>query len=363
MKIMKKIRLRHIVLAAANAAVLAAALILTIMGGSLAKSQRYNYAADRWTQGRGGFTQMSCFFADDSGFIRDNVISVRAALLDSLSAAAVYPEDGKTLCPDAYSAPAGRFQVDCGRMSPAQADVTAVGGEFFLFRSFDLLSGNYISGSDIMKDGAVIDRTLAFKLFGSENIAGMSVYINGVQFRVAGVIGDPRTKYERECAGDYPKMYISYEMAEKLTDSGGQFRRVSCYEVMIPDPVENFGYNAADKIFSSYADKVIMVNNTDRFSSSVRVKAAAKLSRSGVRNEAVRLPYWENASRIVEHKLSVMYTVRLGLLAVPALTAVWLIVKAYKWLRCKAKSAFRFVSDRIYSLRCRLAAFMRREKN
>ncbi|MBR4627384.1 MAG: ABC transporter permease [Ruminococcus sp.] len=351
---MKKIKIRHIVLAAANVAVLTAALILTLIGDSLARSQRYNYAADRWTQGRGGCTQVSCFFADDSGFIRDNVISVRLALLSSLEAAAVYPEDGKTLCPDAYSSPVGRFQVNCDRMSSAPADITAVGGEFFLFRSFDLLSGNYISDKDIMQDGAVIDRALAFRLYGSENIAGMSIYVNNVKLRVAGVVDDPRTKYERECAGDYPKMYIPYEMAEKLTDTGEQFRRVSCYEVIVPDPVENFGYNAVEKLFSSYGDNAMIVNNTDRFSSSVRVKAAKDLSRSGVRNEAVKLPFWENASRIVEHKLSVMYSVRRVILAVPALTAVWLVVKAYKWLRRKSKSAFRFASDKIYALRCRI---------
>jgi len=345
-----KVRLRHIIIAAVNAVTLAAALILTIAGNSLAKSQRYNYAADRWTQGKGGCTQVSCFFSDDSGFTKDTVGSVQMSLKNALNTAAVVQEQGKMLCPDAYSAPLGRYQVTCDRTGCSQADVTAVGGEFFLFRSFDLLSGNFISGRDIMKDGAVIDRTLAFSLYGSENVAGMNIYINNLSFRISGVIDDPRTKYERECAGDYPKAYISYDMASKLTDSGEQFRRVNCYEVIVPDPVENFGFNAADKIFSSYDDNVIIVNNTDRFSSSVRVKAAKKLSRSGVRNEAIRLPYWENASRIVEHKLSVMYGIRRGLLAVPLVTAFCAIVKTYRWLRRKA--VFNSLSDKVYALQC-----------
>ena len=355
----KKVRLRHIIIVAVNAAALAAAIVLTAAGNSLAKSQRYNYAADRWTQENGGCTQVSCFFSDDSGFTKDNVVSVQMSLKNSLDSAAVFQEQGKKLCPDAYSAPVGRYQFTCDRTGYSQADVTAVGGEFFLFRSFDLLSGNYISDSDLMKDGAVIDRTLAFNLYGSDKVAGMNIYINNVRFKIAGVIDDPRTEYESECAGDYPKAYISYDMAAKLTDSGEQFRKVNCYEVIVPDPVENFGYNAVDKIFSSYGDNAIVVNNSERFSASVRVKAAKKLSRSGVRDSAIRLPYWENASRIVEHKLSVMYSIRMGTLIVPSLTALWLIVKAYIWLRKKGKLLTRFFSDKVYALRCRIAAFRR----
>lgn len=355
----KKVRLRHIIIAAVNTAALAAALVLTAVGNSLAKSQRYNYAADRWTQGNGGCTQVSCFFSDDSGFTKDNVVTVKMSLKNSLDSAAVFQEQGKTLCPDAYSAPVGRCQFTCDRTGYSQADVTAVGGEFFLFRSFDLLSGNYISDSDLMKDGAVIDRTLAFNLYGSDNVAGMHIYIGSVSFRIAGVIDDPRTEYERECAGDYPKAYISYDMASRLTDSGEQFRKVSCYEVIVPDPVENFGYNAVDKIFSGYGDNTIIVNNTERFFASVRVKAAKELSRSGVRDSAIRLPYWENASRIVEHKLSVMYIIRTAVLAVPALTMLWLIVKAYIWLRKKRKQLTRIIADKVYALRCRIAAFRR----
>ena len=357
----KKVRLRHIIIAAANAAAVAAVLVLTAVGNSIAKSQRYNYAADRWSQGDGGCTQVSCFFSEDSGFTMDNVMSVRAALINSLDSAAVYPESGKTLCPDAYSAPLGRFQVTCDRLGYAQADVTAAGGQFFLFRNFDLMSGSYISDSDLMKDSAVIDRTLAFKLYGSDNVAGMNIYINNVSFRIAGVIDDPRTKYERECAGDYPKAYILYDQAENLT--GGQFRNVSCYECIVPDPVEKFGYNAVKKYFGSdYDDKLVIVNNTDRFSSSVRVKAAKELSRSGVRKEAIRLPYWENASRIAEHKLSVMYSVRRALLAVPLMTLVWAIVRVYRWLRRKRKTAFGIIADKMYALRCRIAARKRKNK-
>lgn len=348
----RKIKTRFIILAAVNLAAIAAAAVLSLVGSSLAKSQRYNYAADRWTQGAGGCTQVSCFFSDDSGFVKDSIMSVRMSLLNSLESAAVVQKKGQTLCPAAYSAPVGRFQVTCDRPGSSQADVTAVGGEFFLFRSFDLLHGNYISDSDLMQDGAVIDRTLAFSLYGSDNIAGMNIYINNTSFRIAGVIDDPRTKYERECAGDYPKAYISYTKAAEL--SGGEpFSKVSCYEVIVPDPVENFGFSAVEKIFGNeYEGKVILVNNTKRFTTTVRAAELKSISRRGVRQEAISLPYWENASRIVEHKLTVIYSIRRGLLAIPLMTLLWAIVKTYRRLKSKRKNAFSSISDKVYTLQC-----------
>ncbi len=347
-----KIKIGLRILAAVNLAAIAAAAVLSLVGSSLAKSQRYNYAADRWTQGAGGCTQVSCFFSDNSGFVKDSIMSVRMSLLNSLESAAVVQKKGQTLCPDAYSAPLGRFQVTCDRIGNSQADVTAVGGEFFLFRSFDLLHGNYISDSDLMQDGAVIDRTLAFSLYGSDNIAGMNIYINNTSFRIAGVIDDPRTKYERECAGDYPKAYISYPKAAEL--SGGEpFSKVSCYEVIVPDPVENFGFSAVEKIFGNeYEGKVILVNNTKRFTSAVRTGELKNISRSDIRQEAISLPYWENASRIVEHKLTVIYSIRRALIAIPLMTLLWAIVRTYRWLRSKRKTVFSGISDKVYALMC-----------
>ena len=98
----RKIKTRFIILAAVNLAAIAAAAVLSLVGSSLAKSQRYNYAADRWTQGAGGCTQVSCFFSDDSGFVKDSIMSVRMSLLNSLESAAVVQKKGQTLCPAAF---------------------------------------------------------------------------------------------------------------------------------------------------------------------------------------------------------------------------------------------------------------------
>ena len=344
----KRIKAGHIVLAAVNLAAIIAVIILSVTGKSLARSQRYNYAAERWTQGEGSCTQVSCFFSEDSGFTRDNILPVRMSVRNTLKTATVMDER----FPDAYSAPVGKFGVTCDTACFSQADVTAAGGEFFLFRSFDLLKGSYFSDSDIMQDCAVIDRRLAFSLYGSDDVAGMNIYINNVTFKIAGVIDDPRTKYERECAGDYPKAYISYSKAAELSSSE-TFSKVTCYECIVPDPVEDFGFRTVADVFrDGYEEKLLIVNNTERFSASVRVKALKDLSNSGVRNDSVRLPYWENASRIVEHKLTVMYSIMRILLVVPIITALWGMIYVYKCLTAKRKAVFRIISDKVYALRC-----------
>ena len=72
--------------------------------------------------------------------MKDSIMSVRMSLLNSLESASVVQKKGQTLCPDAYSAPLGRFQVTCDRNASLQADVTAV-GDF----NIDVADGEFIS--------------------------------------------------------------------------------------------------------------------------------------------------------------------------------------------------------------------------
>ena len=63
-----------------------------------------------------------------------------------------------------------------------------VGGDFFSFHRMFLRSGNYIAESDLMHDRVVLDKELAWKLFGAIEVDGMELEINGKRFIVAGVV-------------------------------------------------------------------------------------------------------------------------------------------------------------------------------
>ena len=353
------IKKRYIAAAVVNAAVLAAMAVLTAVGSSMAKTQSSNMAARRWG-GDEDFTQMSCFFSEDAGFSTNNLSGVYGQMLAELKTASVEPEDGKKLIPQAYSTPLGKQLVTCDITGRSDADVTVAGGDFFLFHDFRLLNGSYFRSEDTMQDGAVIDKTLAWRLYGSTDIAGKNIYINNVKLYVSGVIDVPDSSAEEKCIGDLPKAYISYETAGKLSSpnispasgardamddfpmeddlspSAAKFTRITCYECILPEPVSSFAENTTEKIFSeAYRGKIDIVNNTERFEPKKRAKAFGKLYKSVIKDSAVCYPFWENASRIVEFRLSCIYGVRRLLMIIPVVTGLWLLVKGYLLFRRK----------------------------
>lgn len=337
-----KIKLPYAIIAGLNAVSLAGALILTAAGSSIARSQSYNRAAEKWDPD-GGSSQISCFFSDDSGFSTDGLGGLRAQIMNSLNA--VSSAGGELpAVPDAYSAAAGTADLRSDTLGRGDAELTAVGGDFFLFRDFTLLDGAYFSQSDLMQDGAVIERSLAWSLYGSDNVAGLNVYVNGVKFYISGVIDDPSDKYQKKTAGKAPRAYISYDGASRLALSGSlegedtSFKKVSCYECIMPDPVENYAYNTVNGYFEGmYSGKYQAVCNTTRFTPSTRAKAFKKLSSYAVRKDSVIYPYWENASRIAEFKLAPIYFLRRLSLIVPVITGVWLAFLLFRALEKNGK--------------------------
>ena len=358
-----KFKIKHAVITAVNAVTLTAICILTIIGNSMAKSQQYNYAANRWkNDSKENFSQVSTFFSDDSGFNTDSLNAVRSGLIKELNDASFPTEDGKLPFADAYSTSVGTVTVKSDTTGKSDADLTAVGGDFFLFRNFELADGAFFSENDLMQDGAVIDRNLAWLLYGSYEVTGMNLYINGIKFYISGVIETPSTKPEKHCAGKLPKIYISYDgasglsmvsddasdseiVSEDIPEISEGFKNITCYETVLPDPVENFAYNAVKKQFSeSYKDECSIVNNSERFSPSSRAKAFKKISDYAVVKKSINYPYWENASRIVEFKLSFIYFFRRILFVIPALTLLWIAVIILKFLKKMKPAVIRAIS-------------------
>lgn len=341
-----KFRKAHIVIAALNTVALAGALTLTLLGRSAAISQSYNYAAQRWKgESKDTYTQISCFFSEDSGFEKSTMNDLKSHVLNKLEEVAVVPEENKTLILDSCSAKVGNYTLTCDSVGKAEAELTAVGGDFFFFHDFKLMSGSYFDDEDIMHDGVVLDRKLAWQLYGGENIIGMNIYINNVKLFVSGVIETPETDAEERCIGETPKAYISYDAADMLFDTGGyddeaadhefdmpqtSFSTVSCYECIVPDPVENFAYNTIKEyVGETYKGKCSIVNNTRRFVPSVRRKAFKNIEDYAIKNDTVVYPFWENASRLIDMKLSIYYGIRRYLLFVPLITLIWLAIKVY----------------------------------
>lgn len=376
---MKKKKILYAVIAAANVLSLTGTLIISIAGSSLAKSQSYNNAAEKWDSSE-SYAQISCFFSEDAGVTVDNIGGAKASMLTALKNISVIPEENQKLIPEAYSTSAGqatiRSDTTKGR---SNAELMAVGGDFFLFRDFDFIDGSYFTDSDIMQDGAVIDRNLAWALYGSDKISGKNIYIDGTKFYIAGVIDTPQTKYEKKTVGEVPIAYISYDGANLLNNpsspvspmpavSSGTdkkddsmagsmndfmpadtgLKKITCYECIMPNPVENYAYNTVDNYFKlSCENKYSIVNNSERFKPSVRAKAFKHLSDYAVISNSVIYPYWENASRIVEFKLTSMYFYRRLTYIIPVLTLLWLLIILWKMAGRTRRKLTAWTGDKI----------------
>ena len=333
-----KIRPKKLILPSLNVLAAAGIIVTSVIGSSAAHSQEYNFTAQKWKgTSDGNYSQHGCFFNKEAEFSTSRIRSVKGQFLSALKDAAYATENTDTLLVDAYSAVVGESKVKCDIAGSSNAQITAVGGDFFYFHDFGLVSGSYFTEKDTMQDGAVIDRTLAWELYGSDDVAGMNIYIDGVKCYIAGVVEDPKGKAEKKCAGKMPKAYVSYDTAttmKKYAAAGGaaqaaeEFTEITCYECVLPEPVENFGKTTVKNVFGdTYGENVSIVENTARFKEKTRAKAFKKLSESVIRNDGIRLPYWENASRMAEFKVSVCCGICRYLLIIPIVTFLWLAYK------------------------------------
>ena len=187
--------------------------------------------------------------------------------------------------------------------------VTAVGagGNYFLFHPLTLLSGGYLSDEDYMADRVVLDAQTAFNLFGSSDVAGMEVTINGRTFPIAGVVqseADFATNAAlaagNESSGDTggtstntAMIYMSYAALNAMAELP-----IDCYEIVLPDPVSGFAKKLMTEKFP--VGEGVIVQNTGRFSLSGLISVIGKFGKRVMTTNGVIYPYWENAARMAE---------------------------------------------------------------
>ena len=329
-----------------NVLLVAAAGVISVIGNFMAKTQSYNYTAERWSKDT-DYAQVSCFLEEDSGFDKDKIGTMKYELVTALKEAGSEAEgQGNKPYPEAYSAGIGVHSLKGNRNVKSDADVMAVGGDFFVFHAFELLDGSYLYDDDTMQDGILIDHDLAWTLYGTVEVSGLPVYVGETKFYISGVVETPQTKVEQQCNGTLPKAYITYDGASRLdissnnlqldgTDTSlansSRFRKINCYECMLPCPVEKFAYEKVKGFFEeNYKNKYKIVDNTGRFEPSLMYKNHKKLYKYFIDDSSISYPFWENASRIMEYKLSKLYFWQRILLICPIIAAVFMFVKVYR---------------------------------
>lgn len=273
-------------LAAVSAALCAVLAVLWALAGRGLASQT---AAARW-QREQPFSQVSVFFSDEAGFDADSVLALRARVDETLAAADL----AGPVWTDAWSAETS-CTAAAGENS-RQARAICTGGDFFTFHPFTMAGGWYYSDEDVSDTLVVLDEPLAWQLFGSADVAGMTVELDGWPCTVAGVAETPRQTDERAAYGNDGTVYLSYSLACRLWGD----MPVTCYEALLPEAVGGFALQTVAGAVTAPESEREIIQNTGRFSLGRSLAGVGQLSVRVQRTGRVFFPFWENAARAAE---------------------------------------------------------------
>ena len=316
----KKASKKRIVFAAVFAFLLLAAAICFLEIRNISGMLLTQQAARRW-QGSSeiAYTQISCFLPVDQKVTVEDVNSFRQVMMKRFKEASLDINSGEQLYVDAWST-AGKVNVSSA-IGKSDVYVCAVGGDFFHFHPLRLKSGSYISGNDLMKDRALLDEETAWLLFGSSDVQGMSFKINGQYFVVAGVVEREDDFATKKAYTEGMGIFISYETYTELTQDAG----ISCYEVVMPEPIRGFALGVAEEKFPIGRGEI--VNNTTRFSFGKLLRLAGQYGMRSMQNRGVLYPYWENAARYAEDIAALLTALCLVFLLLPVITVLVVVLR------------------------------------
>lgn len=303
-------------------------LILLFTTNHIIGAQDTQQMAERWGD-RKNTAQVSCFFAADSETTRDTILMFEHGIDSALTDASVVQESenpGARLWADAYSAD-GKITLTNNKTS-VSADAIGIGGDFFLFHPLRLLSGSYFSGNDLMQDYCVIDEDAAWQLFGSSDVAGMTVYISGIPHIVTGVVERPSGRLAEAAGLESTLVYVSMDTLEKLGTSYG----INHYEIVMPDPVTGFAYKYVKEQLGADEKTTEVVENSSRYSLLSRLKMIGQFGVRSMNGKGIIYPYWENIANGYEDILTALTLLMLITLLYPT---VLLLAAFIFWWRHK----------------------------
>ncbi len=328
-----KIRKKQWICGSAALLSLAVFSVLSAVSSHIAGLHEMQYAAERWAaDGDLHYTQMSAFYSQDTAIPEDSLQYIREMVDASMRSASLdAASEGARLWYDAYSTPAGRVTVSGTKRFEVQANVTAVGGSYFTLHQQPILGGAYLQESDLMEDRVVLDETLAWQLFGSSDVAGMRVLINQRYYHVAGVIAQEKDYATAQAYGETPRMYIPFALYEQWEAQTGVTPSITCYEMVLPDPVRNYAKNAFEQAIGG-GDGIVILQNTDRFALKQSLHHLTHLHDLLVVSQEIAYPYWENAARIVNFDLALLLAARFLFLVYPVIWGLVLLWKGYRFL-------------------------------
>ena len=297
-KILSKIKYYRVICVLISLIFLTVGIIMRIIITAGANKYADQTVTKRWDK-TGKSAHVSLFIKDSAYFTRTDLDGFEYNLNKKLDFNSIYPENED----------ARRF-IDCymtktsvyleGPSDSMQVNCLAVGGDFFAFHPLKLINGSYFDGNDLMQDGVILDEETAWRLFGSNDVAGQPLYYGERVLYVKGVYEKNESKLYNYARGDKPEIFVPFD----LVDSADFPLFISCIEVCMPHPIENFATGIVESVFMAEPSNFEMVDNSSRFkTANLRTVYKNKKYRS-MQNNDIIYPYWEKIARYEEDLLA-----------------------------------------------------------
>ena len=336
----KEWNIRKIILLVVNAVLLLLFLIVSCATKSSVNRLDSQQEAARWANGKDPYAQVSAFFSPEQGIQEDTIANVRGSINGKLADDAYdVGQENVRVWIDGYS---GECQTSV-RRDTNELSVTAVGvgGDFFQFHPYPLLSGSYISESDMNHDRIVVDRGFAWAMFGSNDIVGMQIWMDNTIYTIVGVVAVDEEKVSQTAYGNGNRIYFLYDQLKKQQEG----LKITCYEAVLPNPITNYASGVVKSAFDLPEEEedtlqkndnplnfnnIEVLENSNRFQFLSLYKKIKSRKFRSMRTNSIMYPHWENVARVVEDRQMTWLLVKLWLLVIPCISLIGLVYYLWK---------------------------------
>lgn len=314
-----KLTKKQLVLLVIIAVGLAVFGILMAISGAVARTQTTQYSAKYWDPD-GRYSMVSVFLPKDNRITQNKVQQLEYTLDQALVKEAIEaPSENARLYVSSYSSKT-QVSLSSGRSGSQTCTAYGVGGDFFRFHNYELISGSYLLEDSLMTDYVVLDEEAAWKVFGAIEVDGMTLKYNGKEYIVAGVV-KPQDGYKSKDGGA--------EAGTVFFPIGELENGADCYEIIFPNPVSGFAVKQIKEAFTSCGyseDDIKIVNNSERYGFVNSAKRLLKWTQKGMSFKALSYPYWENSAIAVENIYDVFTLFRIIFIVPPIVIVIVSII-------------------------------------
>lgn len=322
---------------------LSCTLLLTALENILTNQLSTQQLAARWSE-ENNFSQISCFFTEEAKLETSQIRQIQAGLEEALKEASINADGkaGRTWV-DAYSTQ-GELTVSSKR-SGSTFRAFGVSEDFFLFHPLKLLSGSYATQDELNEDGIILDENVAWQLFGSYNVTGLTVEIGNHAYVIRGVVRSDSGFFSEATKEDEPTVYVSYPVLEEhMGDENGTLK-IDCYELLIANPVEDFGVTTLTERLEIDETTYEMVENSTRFGWKHKIEMLKAFGTRSMGMTGIVYPYWENRARGYEDVILLLFVLEVVCLIYPVI----LLIQKLHWCWKNKKIAGEFLKEHFLS--------------